>query len=175
MRAGKFKILLIILIIFFKNNSLHSEDKITTVPLINLENLKPSYEEEQVDTNNSENNTSYNLKNKTQTKNKNKGNEIIVKIIGLDKITAKTTELNIKIGEVKNFGILEIKPIKCGKVVSPNDSGEAAYIQVKDLTESESKNEKVFVFNGWTFSSSPSLRPLDHPIYDLWLHSCENV
>ena len=99
MRAGKFKILLIILIIFFKNNSLHSEDKITTVPLINLENLKPSYEEEQVDANNSENNTSYNLKNKTQTKNKNKGNEIIVKIIGLDKITAKTTELNIKIGE----------------------------------------------------------------------------
>ncbi|MBA1340235.1 MAG: hypothetical protein FD547_000170 [Pelagibacterales bacterium] len=173
MKAGKFKILFLVFILFFKNNFLHSEDKITTVPLINLENLKPSYEEEEIDTSNSENNTSYNLKNKN--KNKIKGDEIIVKIIGLDKITAKTTELNIKIGEVKNFGILEIKPIKCGKVVSSNDSGEAAYIQVKDLTENESKNEKVFVFNGWTFSSSPSLRPLDHPIYDLWLHSCENV
>ena len=91
----------------------------------------------------------------------------------MDKITAKTTEINIKIGETKKFGILEIKAIKCGKLISKNEPGEAAYIQVKDL--SDKNNEKVFVFNGWTFSSSPSIRPIDHPVYDVWLLNCENV
>ena len=45
--------------------------------------------------------------------------------------------------------------------------------QVKDL--SEKRGDKVYVFNGWTFSSSPSLREFDHPIYDLWLTGCENI
>ena len=69
--------------------------------------------------------------------------------------------------------MLEIKAIKCGKIDSIDEKGEAAYIQVKDL--SDNQDEKVFVFNGWTFSSSPSLRPIDHPVYDIWLVSCENV
>ena len=94
-------------------------------------------------------------------------------IIGLDKITAKTTEMNIKLGETKKFGLLQIKAIKCGKINSINEPGEAAYIQVKDL--SDNSDEKVFVFNGWTFSSSPSLKPIDHPVYDIWLTGCENV
>ena len=46
-------------------------------------------------------------------------------------------------------------------------------MQVKDLTKGE--NEKVFIFNGWTFSSDPSLTPFDHAIYDLQLLSCNNV
>ena len=98
---------------------------------------------------------------------------ITVNILGLDKITAKTTEIKIKIGETRKFGLLQIKAIKCGKINSNNKVGEAAYIQVKDL--SDNQDEKVFVFNGWTFSSSPSLRPIDHPVYDLWLVGCENV
>ena len=93
-----------------------------------------------------------------------------IKILGLDKITAKTKEINIKIGETKKFGLLEIKAIKCGKTESKNEPGDVAYIQVKDL--SDNQNEKVFVFNGWTFSSSTSLRPIDHPVYDLWLVGC---
>ena len=68
---------------------------------------------------------------------------------------------------------MEIKAIKCGKIESLSEPGEAAYIQVKDI--SDTQNEKIFVFNGWTFSSSPSLKPIDHPVYDLWLVSCENV
>ena len=81
--------------------------------------------------------------------------------------------MKIKLGETKKFGLLQIKAIQCGKVDSKNEPGEAAYIQVKDI--SDSSDEKIFVFNGWTFSSSTSLRPLDHPVYDLWLISCENV
>ena len=93
--------------------------------------------------------------------------------MGLDKITAKTTKINLKLGETKKFGLLEIKAIQCGKIKSKNEKGEAAYLQIKDV--SEKSDEKIFVFNGWTFSSSPSLRPVDHPVYDIWLLSCENV
>ena len=45
-----------------------------------------------------------------------------------------------------------------------------AYIQVKDLTREDKNN--VFVFNGWMFSSSPSIAPFDHPVYDIWLVNC---
>ena len=69
--------------------------------------------------------------------------------------------------------MLEIKALQCGSIKSSTEPGHAAYIQVKDL--SENKNDQVFVFNGWTFSSSTTLRPLDHAVYDFWLVSCDNV
>ena len=93
--------------------------------------------------------------------------------MALDKITAKTSEIYILPGETIKFGTLEIKALQCGNVKSLTEPGHAAYIQVKDL--SENKNNQVFVFNGWTFSNSTTLRPLDHPIYDFWLISCDNV
>ena len=94
-------------------------------------------------------------------------------MLGLDKITAKTSKINIKIGKTKKFGLLEIKAIKCGATDSIDEKSKAAYIQIKDL--SDNQNEKVFVFNGWTFSSSTSLRPIDHAVYDIWLVDCENI
>ena len=90
--------------------------------------------------------------------------------MGLDKITAKTTKIDLRLGEKKNFGLLEIKAIQCGSFKSNSEKGEAAYLQIKDL--SEKKDDKIFVFNGWTFSSSPSLRPVDHPVYDIWIIKC---
>ena len=159
------------IITFFINISAFSLDEISTVPLINLENLEPSYEDADPDEKNENFIQTYEIKEKNEKK-KN-SNQITVNILGLDKITAKTTEIKIKIGETRKFGLLQIKAIKCGKISSNNEAGEAAYIQVKDL--SDNQDEKVFVFNGWTFSSSPSLRPMDHPVYDLWLVSCENV
>ena len=136
-----------------------------------MENLEPSYEEVEIEDSNKEINQESKIKKKN--KKKLKTQRASINILGLDKITAKTTEISIKLGETKKFGLLQIKAIKCGKINSKNEPGVAAYIQVKDL--SDNQNEKVFVFNGWTFSSSPSLRPIDHPIYDLWLVSCENV
>jgi hypothetical protein len=68
---------------------------------------------------------------------------------------------------------LEIKALQCGSVESSTEPGHVAYIQVKDL--SDNKDKQVFVFNGWTFSNSTTLRPLDHPVYDFWLVSCDNV
>ena len=170
MTLGRIKIIILVLF-FYSCPPLLAEDAITSVPLINLENLKPSYEEDEKDEIKTENNNSIQIKEKNKKNTNNK--DIVINILGLDKITAKTTKINIKLGETKKFGLLQIKAIKCGKINSINNPGEAAYIQVKDT--SDNKNEQVFVFNGWTFSSSPSLRPVDHPVYDLWLIGCENV
>ena len=75
--------------------------------------------------------------------------------------------------KVKIFGPLEIKILKCEKVKVNNKFDSVAYMQVKDLTETD--NEKVFIFNGWTFKIDPSLTPFDHAIYDLQLLNCKNV
>jgi len=98
---------------------------------------------------------------------------ITVEIKALDKITAKTSTLSIKLGEEKYFGNLKIKPLKCkaSDIDQPPDT--VAYLQVIDT--SDKKNDQVFVFNGWTFASSPTLRSLDHAIYDLWLLGCSNT
>ena len=170
MKLGKINNIFFVLALIF-NSFLFAEEKISTVPLINLENLEPSYEEIDTQSVNDDNYQSNNLKLKKNQKNETKLSS--VNLIGLDKRTAKTSSINIKIGEIKKFGFLEIKAVKCGKVPSATEKGQAAYLQVRDL--SDSQNEKIYVFNGWTFSSSPSLRPIDHPIYDLWLINCENV
>ena len=91
----------------------------------------------------------------------------------MDKITAKTSNIDLLLGETKNFGLIKIKALKCGKVESQSDQGQAAYIQVKYL--SDNANNQVFIFNVWTFSSSTTLNPLDHPLYDFWLIGCENI
>ena len=151
--------------------SVIAEEKITTVPLVNLENLEPSFEKEDAENDSILSNEKISLKEKKITEIKTK--KIRVNIIALDKITAKTSNLHIVLGETQKFGLLEIKALQCGGIKSSTEPGHAAYIQVKDL--SENKNDQVFVFNGWTFSSSTTLRPLDHPIYDFWLVSCDNV
>jgi len=154
---------------------LHAEQKIIVVPLVNLENLKPSFEKEETDLPDATKKENLILKEKKVKATKNKSTR--VNIVALDKITAKTSNIGLLLGETKKFGLLEIKALKCGNVKSPKESqqelGQAAYIQVKDL--SDNLSNKVFVFNGWTFSSGTTLNPLDHPVYDLWLVDCDNV
>ena len=99
--------------------------------------------------------------------------DVVVEINVLDKVSSKNTILKLKIGEEKKFQNLEIKVLKCENSKFDDDPEITAYIQVKDLNES--KNEKVFIFNGWTFLSSPTLNPFDHPVYDLWLSSCNSI
>ncbi len=88
----------------------------------------------------------------------------------LDKISSKNTLLKLKNGELKNFKDLSIKSLKCKNSEFDDNPEITAYIQVRDLTNKN--NDEVFVFNGWMFSSSPSIAPFDHPVYDVWLVSC---
>ena len=88
----------------------------------------------------------------------------------LDKISSKNTLLKLKNGELKKFKNLTIKSLKCKNSEFDDNPEITAYIQVRDLTNKT--NDEVFVFNGWMFSSSPSLTPFDHPVYDVWLIRC---
>ena len=170
MKPGKINFIFLLFLFNF-SSIIFADDKITTIPLVNLENLESSFEKEDIEDKSISNNENIVLKEKKINQTKNK--EIRINIVALDKITAKTSDINILIGETKKFGLLEIKALQCGTIKSLTEPGHAAYIQVKDL--SENKSDQVFVFNGWTFSSSTTLRPLDHPVYDFWLVSCDNV
>ena len=88
----------------------------------------------------------------------------------LDKISSKNTLLKLKNGDLIKFKDLEIKSIKCKNSEFDDNPEIKAYMQVRDLTNNN--NDEVFVFNGWMFSSSPSITPFDHPVYDVWLVSC---
>ena len=88
----------------------------------------------------------------------------------LDKISSKNTLLKLKNGELIKFKDLSIKSLKCKNSEFDDDPEITAYIQVRDLTNKN--NDEVFVFNGWMFSSSPSITPFDHPVYDVWLVNC---
>ena len=88
----------------------------------------------------------------------------------LDKISSKNTLLKLKNGELKKFKDLEIKSLKCKNSEFDDNPEITAYIQVRDLTYKN--NNEVYVFNGWMFSSSPSITPFDHPVYDVWLVRC---
>ena len=88
----------------------------------------------------------------------------------LDKISSKNTLIKLTNGEIKKFKDLAIKSLKCKNSEFDDNPEITAYIQVRDLNNK--KNDEVFVFNGWMFSSSPSITPFDHPVYDVWLVSC---
>ena len=88
----------------------------------------------------------------------------------LDKISSKNTSLKLKNGQLLKFKDLSIQSLKCKNSEFDDNPEVTAYIQVRDL--SNQNNDEVFVFNGWMFSSSPSITPFDHPIYDVWLVKC---
>ena len=88
----------------------------------------------------------------------------------LDKISSKNTSLKLKNGQLLKFKDLSIQSLKCKNSEFDDNPEITAYIQVRDL--SNQNNDEVFVFNGWMFSSSPSLTPFDHPVYDIWLVNC---
>jgi len=88
----------------------------------------------------------------------------------LDKVSSKTNLLKLKIGEEKKFQNLLIKSLKCKNSEFDDNPEITSYIQVKDTTNKN--NNEVFIFNGWTFSSSPAVNPFDHPVYDIWLTKC---
>ena len=96
--------------------------------------------------------------------------EKFAEILVLDKVSSKTTKLKLKIGEELFFQNLNINVLKCQNSKFDDDPEVTAFMQVIDLKNKD--KDKVFVFNDWTFASSPSIRPFDHPVYDIWLKKC---
>ena len=88
----------------------------------------------------------------------------------LDKISSKNELVSLTNTEELIYKDLAIKSMKCTNSEFDDNPEIKAYIQVRDLTKND--NDKVYVFNGWMFSSSPSIAPFDHPVYDVWLVGC---
>ena len=103
-----------------------------------------------------------------KSENNLEGRNIDIKI--LDKISSKNELINLVNNEEYIYKDLAIKSIKCTDSKFDDNPEVKAYIQVRDLTKKDRNN--VFVFNGWMFSSSPSIAPFDHPVYDIWLVNC---
>ena len=96
--------------------------------------------------------------------------ETIAELSVLDKVSSKNTNIKIQVGEEFIFQNLSIKVLKCYNSKFDDDPEFTAFMQVMDKTITS--NDMVYVFNDWTFASSPSLRPFDHPVYDVWLKKC---
>ena len=105
---------------------------------------------------------------KASSENKLEGNNTDIKI--LDKISSKNELIKLINNKEYVYKDLSIKSIKCTDSEFDDNPEIKAYIQVRDLTKKDRNN--VFVFNGWMFSSSPSIAPFDHPVYDIWLINC---
>ena len=176
MRFGKLKIYIFVFIFFLENTiALFAIDKIETIPLINLEELSPTFEEDKdvLEKKDEQNSSIENDENFYKEKITINTDKIYINIMALDKITAKTLSIKLGIGEKKYFGSLEIIGLKCQLSENNEFNDAVAYLQVKDLAAKD--NNQVFLFNGWTFASSPTLQSIDHPIYDLWITGCENI
>ena len=98
----------------------------------------------------------------------NEGRFVEIKI--LDKVSSKTDLLKLEVGKEIKFKGLLIKSLKCKNSEFDDNPEITAYIQVKNMMNKD--NNEVFIFNGWTFSSSPAINPFDHPVYDIWLTKC---
>ena len=99
-----------------------------------------------------------------------KKSETTAELSVLDKVSSKNTNIKIQVGKEFSFQNLNIKVLKCYNSEFDDDPEVIAYMQVKDTTMNN--NDRVFIFNDWTFASSPSIRPFDHPVYDVWLKKC---
>ena len=94
---------------------------------------------------------------------------------GLDKITARIKTFKIKVGVSKTFGILNINLQKCVYSKPLDEPESIAYIKVLDLSDKYSvTKDKLSIFEGWIFASSPALNAMEHPVYDVSLISCKN-
>ena len=106
----------------------------------------------------------------SQSSDELEGNFLELKI--LDKVSSKNATLTLKIGEEKKFQNLIFRSQKCRNSKFDDNPEITAYLQVRDLNKKN--KDKVFIFNGWTFASSPSIKPFDHPVYDIWIIRCFN-
>ena len=88
----------------------------------------------------------------------------------LDKVNSQSNVVEVQVGEEYKFKNLSINILRCNNSKFDDDPEVTAYMQVRDIVNKD--ENKVFIFNDWTFASSPSIRPFDHPVYDIWLKKC---
>jgi hypothetical protein len=96
----------------------------------------------------------------------------IVTLRGVDKITARVTDIQAPMNKPLRFGSLEITPRTCSKRPPEETPEVTAFLEISDV---KPDGEKKKLFSGWMFASSPALSALEHPVYDVWVIDCNAI
>ncbi len=95
--------------------------------------------------------------------------EPVALLQGLDKTTARISRFEVRVGTPGSFGDLTIVLRDCQRSPPEETPENAAFLEIYELRPGE---EKVRLFSGWMFSSSPALSALEHAVYDLNVLEC---
>lgn len=95
--------------------------------------------------------------------------QAIAVLRGLDKVTARTSAIEVPVGETVQFGTLQISVRACDKTPPEETPEAAAFLQISETKRGE---ETQAIFSGWMFASSPALSALEHPVYDVIVVDC---
>ena len=88
----------------------------------------------------------------------------------LDKVTARISKLEVKLGETVQFGQLKVTPRACYTRAPTEPPKTTTFVEIEEI-QLDGKTEKIFA--GWMFAESPGLNAVEHAIYDVWLKSCK--
>ena len=159
MEAKKLISLILTFILFSSFVSI--AENIEIAPLISLDQLEPTYDqEEKEDLNINENKIpSLDIQDEIDR-------EILVTLKILNKITANVEQIEIKLKENYEYDYLEIYAIDCYQSDKYEKTEKAVYLNIYN----REINEKIF--NGWMLKTLPSISSLEHPIYDIWIENC---
>ena len=99
----------------------------------------------------------------------------IVVLRGLDKVTARTRDFEVRIGDSVDFGALTITAQYCRRRPPEETPETYAFLQVVDRRTDGFGVDIAgeMVFSGWMFASRPAQNPLEHAIYDVWVLDCK--
>jgi hypothetical protein len=98
--------------------------------------------------------------------------EPVAVLQGLDKITARASQITAPVGQTVTFGTLEITVRDCKKNPPEDRPEDAAFLQINEVRPGA---ENVRRFSGWMFAQSPALSSLEHPVYDIVLLECKGA
>lgn len=98
------------------------------------------------------------------------GTQLVMR--GLDKITGRPTSITAAIGKPIHFATLTITARYCYSTPPSETPETAAFVQIEDHRPDQPARR---VFSGWMYASSPGLNAVEHPLYDVWVISCNNA
>jgi hypothetical protein len=94
----------------------------------------------------------------------------VVVLRGVDKITARITDIEAPLDEVAQFGSLQITMRYCHKNPPEETPEVSAFLEIEDHLPDQAPEK---AFSGWMFASSPALSAMEHPVYDVWVMDCK--
>ena len=96
------------------------------------------------------------------------GNSVYLHV--LDKVTSRVEIIEIPVGEIYEFGSLQIEIFLCKK--RPPEAIPEDFVLLRVYDKISPENSEI-IFQGWMISSSPAVTPFEHPIYDVWVKDCK--